>query len=366
MTNSVTNRQMFFILIMTLTTYTTIDLPNLVAKVVGRSGWMVILAVALVFGGGAVVITKLNNRFPGMVMFDYSSMIVGKFVSRALAVYYIIYFTLVGVYLKVKLVEFLSANFLPKTPQFILLAFSVALFGYVAFKGITNVARLFELFGVTFLFTTSIICAVMLFQGMTYNIRPFFHPGELHLFPKGALQMLFPFGGIEVLLIIPFTKQNKKAPRAAFLTMLFIGFFYVLVVEGTISILGINNTILYNDSFIEAIKVVYVPIIERTDIFYLTVGLTSLFAGMIIVFLSVLEFSCRLVPRVKRTVVTPVIAAVLYTLCLPALSIRNITVKLDAYAPYFVAVSAILIPCFLMVIALVRKKRGAPETEDAA
>jgi hypothetical protein len=240
------------------------------------------------------------------------------------------------------------------------------LFAYVAFKGVTNVARLFELFGVVFLLTTIVLCAIMLFQGMTYNIRPFFHPGELHSFPKGALHMLFPFGGIEVLLVIPFTKQNRKAPRAAFLTMLFIGLFYVLVVEGTICILGINNTILYNDSFIEAIKIVYVPVIERTDIFYLTVGLTSLFAGMIIVFLNVLEFSCRFFPRVRRDVVTPVVAVVLYALCLPALAIRSISEKFESYAPYLVVMSSILIPCVLMVIAVARKKRGAPPVEDAA
>lgn len=366
MTNSITNRQMFFILILTITTYTTIDLPNLVAKAVGRSGWMVILAMSLVFGGAAVIVTKLNNRFPGMVMFDYSREIVGKFASRALAAYYIVYFAIIGVFLKVKLVEFLSANFLPKTPQFILLAFSVILFAFVAFKGVTNVARLFELFGVVFLFTTIIICTIMLFQGMTYNIRPFFHPGELRSFPKGALHMLFPFGGIEVLLIIPFTKKNRKAPRIAFLTMLFIGLFYVLAVEGTICILGINNTILYNDSFIEAIKIVYVPIIERTDIFYLTVGLTSLFAGMIIVFLNVLEFSCRFLPRVRRDIVTSVVAVVLYALCLPALGMRDITVKFDAYAPYFVAASSIFIPGFLLLTAVVRKKRGVPCVEDAA
>ena len=76
---------------------------------------------------------------------------------------------------------------------------------------------------------------------------------------------MFPFGGIEVLLIMPFSSKNKKAPLIAFLTLIFIGLLYMLVVESTISILGINNTILYNDSFIEAVKIVYIPVIERTD-----------------------------------------------------------------------------------------------------
>ena len=117
MANGITNRQMFFILILTLTSYTSVDLPKIVAQSAGRSGWMLVLAAALVFGLAAAAIAALNNRFQGKVMFDYSQEIAGKLASRLIAVYYILYFMVVGVYLKIRLVNFLSSNFLPKTPQ---------------------------------------------------------------------------------------------------------------------------------------------------------------------------------------------------------------------------------------------------------
>lgn len=366
MANSITNRQMFFILIMTLTSYTSIDLPKIVAEKAGRTGWMMVLAAAVAFSLAALIITKLNNRFPGQAMFDYSGEIAGKLVSRVIAVFYLLYFVLVGVYLKVRLVNFLTANFLPKTPQCILLAFSVMLFAYVAYKGVTSAARLYEMFGVLFLITTIVLCVLMLFQGMLYNIRPFFNPNEAGSLVGLLPHLMFPFGGIEVLLIVPFTQKNKKAPLAAFLTLLFIGLLYVLIVESTICILGINNTILYNDAFIEAIKIVSVPVIERTDIFYLTVGLMSLFAGMIIVFLSSLEFACRLFPRVRRLVITPVLAAVLYGLCLAVLGVSNIGDILDSFAPYLVTTSAFAVPGLLLLIAAARKKRGAAQAGGGA
>ncbi len=366
MTNSITNRQLFYILIMTITTYTTIDLPKMMAEKVGRSSWILVLGMAVLFSGAAILVTKLNNRFAGKVMFDYSREIVGTVASRVIVIYYILYFVLVGVYLKIKLVEFVTANFLPKTPQFILLAFSVALFGFVAYKGVTNVARMFQMFGTIFLVTTILVCGIMLFQGMLYNIRPFYDPNEIKQIPSALPSMLFPFGGIEVLLIIPFTQKNRKAPLVAFLTMIFIGFLYVQVVEGTICILGINNTMLYNDALIEAIKIVFVPVIERTDIFYLTVGLTSLFAGMIMVFLCSLEYTCRLFHKVERKIITPIVALALYVLCIFGLGVKDINHKLDAYAPYLVSISSFGIPGFLMLVAVIRKKKSVHEPEDEA
>lgn len=358
LTNSITNRQMFFILILTLTSYTSIDFPKTIAETAGRSGWMLILAASLIFGLAAVVITSLNNRFQGKVLFDYSQELAGKVISRVIVVYYLLYFIVIGAYLNIRLSDFLSANFLPKTSHGVMLGVSVAVFALVAFRGITNVARLFELYGMAFLVTTITICALMLPQGMVYNILPLVNPHDFSHFAEALPKLPFPFGGVEVLLVIPFSKNNKKAALVAFLTLVFIGFFYVLIVESTISILGINNTILYSDAFIEAIKVVTLPIIERTDIFYLTVGLTSLFAGMIMVFLAALEYACRLFQKVQRHVMTLVIAGVFYALCILALSIENITDILDEYAPYMVLVSCMLLPTTLFILSKVKDKRG--------
>ena len=195
MTNSITNRQMFFILILTLTTYTTIGLPKIVAEKAGRTGWILILGVALLFSGAAAIITKLNNRFQGKAMFDYSVEIVGKLASRGIAVYYLVYFVLVGIYLNDELIKFLTSNFLPKTPQTLLLAFSIILFAYVAFKGVTNVARLYEIIGPLFLVMTIVLCVIMMFQGMSYNIRPLLQSERCPI-PPGAVSVSYvPFRG---------------------------------------------------------------------------------------------------------------------------------------------------------------------------
>ena len=356
MANSITNRQMFFIIFLTLTTYSTIDLPKIMAQTAGRSSWIPIMAASVIFGGAAVMITKLNNIYQGKVFFDYSQDISGRIFSRLIVSYYLLYLLIIGVFLKLKLVGVLKSNFLPQTPQYIILLMGISLFGYVAYKGITNVARMFEIIGTLFLIVTVGLCVAMLLEGMSYSVLPFFNSTETKEYMNTMRDLVTPFGGLAVLFSIPFTAQNQKAPKVAFFTLIFIGLFYVLIVESTIMILGINNTIAFNDAFIEAIKIVELPVIERTDIFYLTFGLTSLFAGKIIVFTAVVEFTCRLIPKVKRHIIVIVIGMIFFILCIFALNINNMKDVFESFAPYLVLTSCILIPTLLLIIAQVKKR----------
>ena len=356
---------MVFIIFLTLTAYTTIDLPKIMAETAGRSSWIPILMVSVFFAVAVLIITKLNYMYQNKAFSEYSQEIVGKFFSHLIAIYFLIYFLVIGVYLKLKLVGLLQSNFLQNTPQFVMLLIGIALFAYVAYKGITNIARGFEIVGITFLIITVGICILMVTEGMHYNILPLYNPADTKEFARTVKELVLPFGGLEILLIIPFTAKNKKAPKIAFFTLLFIGLFYVLIVEGTFMILGINNAVALNDSFIEAIKIVEVPVLERTDIFYLTFGLTSLFSAMIIVFTAVTEFACRIFAKVKRHFVVMIISVVFFVLCLFGLNIKDLNELYANYATVPVLFSSVLIPTLLFIVAKLKKRaqRNRKETE---
>jgi len=356
MANSITNRQIFFLLVMTLTTYTTIFLPKAMAETAGRSSMVPIMCSSVIFGVVSVIITKLNNTFPGKVFFDYSQEIAGRFFSYLIASYFMLYFIFVGVFLKLTFVNLMTSNFLPRIPRYEILLFGILLFAYAANKGVTNIARMFEIYGILFVLVTVVTCVFMLTEGTKFNVLPFFAPSDIEGYTEAMKELIVPFGGIEVLLIVPFTEKNKEAPKIAFLTLLFIGLFYVLIVESTIMILGINNTILLNDAFIEAIKITEAPVIERLDILYLTFGLSSLFCGMIIVFTAALEFACRIFSRVKRHIVVVAIGVILYILCLLALNIKDIEKLLEFFSFYLVIISSFLIPAAAFILAKVKKR----------
>ncbi len=347
---------MIFIIFLALSSYTVIDLPTTMARTAGRSSFIPILVAAALFGLAAVVIIKLNNMFLGKVFFDYSQEVIGKFFTYVIAVYYIAYFIIIGMELKVKIVDILAFNFLPRTPEIAILLFGTALFAFVAYKGITNIARLFEIYGVLFLVTTLGVCVLMIADGDKYNILPFINPSDMKEYANTMKDLIGPFGGLEILLIIPFTEKNKNAAKSAFSTLLFIGLFYFLIVECTIMTLGLNNTILLNDSFIEAVKITAAPVIERVDIFYLTIGLSSLFSGMIIVFCAITEYVCRIFPKVKRLFVALIIYIFFFILCLITINMKNIREVVENTTTYLVVVSSVLIPIIVFISAKVRRR----------
>ena len=65
MKSSLTNRQLFFLLLLTLTAYTVISIPKIIAQGAGTGGWLSLMITALAFAAFAAMIVRLNSAFPG-------------------------------------------------------------------------------------------------------------------------------------------------------------------------------------------------------------------------------------------------------------------------------------------------------------
>jgi len=345
-----------------MTSVTIVQLPKTAALNAGVGGWITLIATSIIFGIAAMIIASLNNMFQGEVLFDYSSKIVGKFVSYFLGVFYLLYFLITSAYLCASMGNVLTQNFFLKTPAWAILFIGMPFYGYAAYKGVTNIARIFEIYGVIFIVTAVTIHVIMLLQGRIENILPLYIPEDTGQYFSAMKNVIIPFLGIEVLVFIPFTKANgKKAPRTAFLTILGIGLFYALVVESSIMMLGMNEIVHNNDPLIAAIRQVDLPFInflERMDILYLTVGFMGIFAGKSIVYLAIVEFACRLFPRVKRAVIVIAAGAAIFLLDLLILDINSFGAFFNVFAIFIGTAAAIVIPVLLFVLAKVKKRAG--------
>lgn len=355
MPNSISNRQLVFILYLLITAYVIIDLPMQMAQTAGNSCWIPIILASIVFAFAVFMIAKLNNMFQGKVFFDYSQQIVGKFFAYIIAVFYVISFSFIGAYLALKSIGLIKSNFLPKTPSFIILIAGILLFAFVAYKGITNVARLFEIYGFFIILVILAVCAIIFTQGISFNVLPLFDKNEIKNFPDALVWLISAFSGIEILFIIPFSEKNKKAPKVAFLTVLSIGLLYILVVKSTFFILGINNTKSHNDAFVEATRIVDIPLIERADVFFLTFGLVGLFSGIIIVFTAIVEFCCKLFSKIKRIYIVIIVSIVLFVISLCTINIKVMGDLFRQIWTLVALVSSLIIPTIIFIIAKIRK-----------
>ncbi len=356
MGKGVTNRQIFFLLLLVTCAFCTIDIPQMAAKTMGRSGWIMIVVYTAAFSLVAIMLTKLQNTYQGMTVFEYGQILLGKVPNYIFCVVFTVYFFSILVYLNENMAKLITMNFLPKTQPAFTLAVAVALFGFIVYKGTETMARLFELLGVMYLAITLLLCLLMLTQSEITNILPLYNPNEGGQFFGAILLFGTIFGGLENLMLIPFGKGNKGAPKAAFFSMLAIGLQLVLITEGSIGMLGINNAIAYNDTFIEAIKLADAPVIERPDILYIPIGLAGLFAILTILIHSVVELMSRIFPLAKRGLMVSLVCAASYGASLTVLGLPAYSSEFKKILPVLMLFFAGVMPTLLFLLSLLKKR----------
>lgn len=362
MTNSITNRQMFFILMLTLTSYSIVVIAKDMAMSAGTGAWLVILLTALVFGAAGCALVRLGNMFEGQTLFDYAPSLISRPGAYMLCLYYVAYLLFILVFLVLELSHLLRLDFFPRSPEWSFLLLGLPVFCYVAYKGVTNVARLAEIVGIVFFVTALIVHVLMVLEGRVSRILPLFNAAEIGQYLNGFKSSVFPFLGCEVLMVVPFTRKNgKKSVRAVFLTLLVIGVFYVFVVESTIMKIGINDIVNYKDALIVAIRDTSpqaLEIVSRLDILYLTIGFGGLFVGISIVMLTIVEYLCRIFKNVSRLAVVAAVGAATYVLFLVAGGFQGFETFATEVGTYIGLFSSIVVPCGLLIIAKIKKLGG--------
>lgn len=359
MEKGITNRQMVLIMFLVVSAFRTMDIPQMAAITMGRSGWIVILLYAVPFSLVAVMATKLNNMFQDMTLFEYGQILLGKVLSWFLCILLIVFYFSVLVYLNESMSNIITTDLLPQTQPFLTMGLVIALFGFVVYRGTETMARLFELMGAMYLAVMLLLCLLLLTQSEITNILPLYNPNEGSQLKDALLPFGIVYGGMDLFLMIPFTNRNKGAPKTAFFTMLAIAVQFVLVTEGSIGILGVNNAMVYKDTFIQAIKLADAPVIERTDVLYMTVGLGSMFAVLIALIHSIVGIVTRMFPSAKRSLIVIIICLINYIATLAAFGIPAYRSLFKNIVPYLSLLFTGVLPALLYLTASVKKRIGA-------
>lgn len=369
MTNTITNRQMFFILVLTLTSYSVIAVAKEMAETAGRGAWLTLIATAVVFAVGAAVIVRLNNKFKNQMVFDYAQSLVGRPVAYMMGLFYTLYFMFILVFLVTETSMLLNADFFPSSPLWSFPLFSLPLYGYIAHKGVSNVARLAEIIGAAFIVTAVFVHILMITEGDIDNILPLFNAQDIGRYAEAVKYSVFTFLGIEMLLVLPIAdRYRKKSSRTAVLALLAVGLLYVFIVESIYMKLGLEHTAQHNDALIAAIRgtaPAVLEIIARLDILYLTVGFAGQFLGSSLVMLAVTEFVCRMLPRLSRRIVVITIVVLTYGFFLYTSGLQNYTDFAESLGSILGLIGAFAIPLGLLIITKVKKQNSGQVKTDA-
>ena len=358
MPNTITNRQMVFFLAVAITPLTIITLPKDMATGAGHGAWLVLLLVSIVFAFMAVIIVKLNMMYEGQVLFDYSRKIMGPAAPYILGIFYVLYFTLVSTYLCSGFTTILKTGILPRTPEWFTLLIAMPVYGLIAYRGITNIARLAEIVGFIFFSVALIVTISMLFEGKTNNMLPLFEASKADKYIMSAKDSINSFLGIEILTVIPFTQKNKKASKAAFYTMIGIGLFYIIDVLGCYAMLGLEEIKYHNYPLIDAIRLVEyrkIEFLQRVDIIYDTIGFMHVILAKSIVYLAIVEYLCKLFKKTKRAIIVTGVGLLLFILSNLVLHMPSSNKLFLSIIIYSGIMASFIIPLTLYTFAKVKR-----------
>lgn len=350
---------MVFILFLTLTAVTIIGLPKIMAGSAGNGAWLTLILTSFIYAAAAYIIVSLSRMHGGEIMYDYSARLIGKVGAYVLGIYYFLYFLIISSFLCATMSNILVSNFFPHTPAWAIIAISLPFYAHSAYQGVTNVARLCKIFGIVFAVSAIGAHGIMVLQGTREYVLPLFVAADMGRYLKAVIPTMPSYLGVEVLALLPIAQKDlKKAPRVALFTVLAIGLFYVLTVEGDIMMVGMNEATNENNAMISAIRQLELPFLdffERLDILYLTAGFMGMFAAKAIVITAALESASKLLPRVNRVLIITCISAAVFAMDLVLLQLNEMGRLFEQFALIAGNIASLAIPAGLLILTKVKQ-----------
>lgn len=264
-----------------------LTLPRTSTEILSQNGWLSPLLGGFVAMFACVMIAKLNDRFPGLSLIQFSPIIwgternklIGILLSLPWIIFYLGYMYCITAMTTRVFGEVVVTAVLRDTPieAIIITMFLLAL--YLCMHDLDVVARVNELLLFLILFPVLII-AIASFQKADWNnLLPFFSVNWKQLI-RGSLETSFSYQGYEIMLIFyAYAQPSSNKTKSAIWGIGLAIFVYTLIVVAGIAVFGNDELQKVTWPTLELVKTTQVPglIMERLESAFLGVWVTAVF-----------------------------------------------------------------------------------------
>lgn len=369
MNNGVTNRQLFFIIIVSMMGFSAVEIPKIMVEAAGTGAWFSLLIGAVFFALDVLMLVYLGEVYKGKSLFEYSQLLIGKIGSGVFCVIYILYFFILLTFVVRTSADIIKAEILYKTPLWstMLLLLSVSLFA--ASKGVTHLARISEFLGLIVLIVGFILQFTTFTQGNLLNMLPLFESEEIGRYFRALPSTIFCFLGFEVITIIPFTKRNNKnsfwaAPAAVLLLCLY----FIIIILSCGSVLGVDDIIHYDYPLLTAIRrldIASLDFAKRLDLFFIMAWLTSTFCLTSMLSYTTAAYTKKIFPKLNRHILLIVIGLLAFATGSIIQNAEDFSRLFFRFTTHIGLFPAFAIPFILFLVHLCRaKSKRLPKDED--
>jgi len=228
--------------------------------------WMVILAGLAISAPVILSYVALAKRFPGMNLVQINDMVYGRFLGKAVSMYYIFFFVMTLSF-NIRDVGELYVTFLMQdTPFIFFLVVFAATCAYAVTKGIEVFGRVSHLFVVTGLFVI-ISTFILLIDQMDFsNFLPLFELPFIRIFQGTHIVSIIPFGEtVAFLMIMGRLNKTEHAVKRTFFGLSIGALSLLVVAVRNTAVLGRTQTIWTSPSF-QSIRLINIgTVLTRMD-----------------------------------------------------------------------------------------------------
>lgn len=274
--DSISNTQLTFMIIQSQIGVGILSLPHDVSLVSKNDGWISTLIAGLIVQVVIFVIWGLCRRFPSLTIFEIIPHLLGKGLGKVLILSYTVYCTVAGSLVLARYSQIINVWILQRTPNWILLFSMLVVCVYLIKDNVRSMARFYVL-------VTPLL--LILFGLITYTLKD---ANFLYIFPigqtdiltmiKGAKESMFSMLGFEFMLILyPYVQASGARKLMAISTAnIFVTLFYTYMVFASLVYFETRQDIyLTPQPLLYMIKAYSFQIIERTDLFFLSIWIIS-------------------------------------------------------------------------------------------
>ncbi|WFD10811.1 GerAB/ArcD/ProY family transporter [Tepidibacter hydrothermalis] len=359
MNESLTNRQIAFIIFGVVVGYGVLVIPKTVTENAGTGGWFTLLiatAITMIF---TYIITYLGYVHKNKTIYEYSNKLTGKFITSIFMCIYIIYYFMLFTMIIRMSSEAIKLTVLIKTPVWVLCLVFLLVIYYAVINRLGVIARICEIYCLIIILGAIPMHLAIFTQGKLINLQPFFVGGEIHSYLKATLVTVFPFLGIEILTIISFNKKknNKRIFKYTALMIGFIGMFYILIVESCISVMGVDGIVHYKDALFATIRRVDIKslqFLERIDGIFFMLWIMSILCTVSLEAYASTFLISKLFKNINFKVLTLIVMVLSFIVSQIPKSVDSVEKIMDDIS-YLGIVTAGLIPTILFLITKVEK-----------
>lgn len=217
-------KEYFALVVLVIATAVSDDTPSIVIYSLKNAAWMQPLLSALIFALPLYLLIRVVQKNETLSFVDIIMTYMGKYIGTILLFLFWIIMSLRIIIDGAIYTDILESMFYPKTPTVIAFIVLLAVSGYLASKGIIQIASFAWIFLISIKITFIFALLLGIRSGSHFFLFPLLGPGSGEILKQSLLKSSIYLDFIFLAFLLPFLKSRKIFTKGNWLAFLFISF----------------------------------------------------------------------------------------------------------------------------------------------